>query len=189
VMVETPKTVVAMVVEVVEVVAVVVEVVETVEIIDDYDAVEDDPADVMDAANPDDAVDKDGGVDAVDKYNGVDADEVDATVDDDDVTMVEVTESAVSMVVEAAKVAEPLVGLGGDRRDDDPSAQGENGQRDRNRLVEKCAHSSSPQCSLVGRPAAHSSCERSGDFKDPAIRRKVAGTGGRLWPVSPHPDH
>jgi hypothetical protein len=201
-MVETPKTVVAMVVEVVEVVAVVVEVVETVEIIDDYDAVEDDPADVMDAANParaadasgvraadDDAVDKDGGVDAVDKYNGVDADEVDATVDDDDVTMVEVTESAVSMVVEAAKVAEPLVGLGGDRRDDDPSAQGENGQRDRNRLVEKCAHSSSPQCSLVGRPAAHSSCERSGDFKDPAIRRKVAGTGGRLWPVSPHPDH
>jgi hypothetical protein len=64
--------------------------------------------------------------------------------------MVEVTESAVSVVVEAAKVAEPLVGLSGDRRDDDPSAQGEKGQRDRNRLVDKCAHSDFPP--LAGRP-------------------------------------
>jgi hypothetical protein len=180
-MVETPKTVVTVVVEVVEVVAVVVEMVEMVEmveIIDDDDAVQDHPANVMDATNPayaaasavraadDNAMDKDDGVDAVDNDDGVDADELDAMVEVDYVTMVEVTESAVSVMVEAAKVAEPLVGLGGGRRDDDPSAQGENGQRDRNRFVEKCAHSDFPQSSFVGRRAAHSSRERSGGFKD-----------------------
>jgi hypothetical protein len=175
-MVETPKTVVAVVVEVTEVVAAVVEVVEMMEIIDDDDAVQYGPANVMDAANPsyaaapsvgrataDNVVDND---DAVDNDDGVDADELDAMVEVDSVIMVKVTESAVSVVVEAAKVAEPLVGLGGDRRDDGRSAQGENAQRDRNRFVEKSAHSGFPPRSFVGRPATRSSRERSGGFKD-----------------------
>jgi hypothetical protein len=84
-MVETPKTLVAVVVEVVEVVAVVAEVVEMVEIIDDDDAVQDDPTNVMDDANPAHAATasavRAADDNAVDKDDGVDADEVDAMVE------------------------------------------------------------------------------------------------------------